>query len=292
MDYLKHNKVASDVFEIAWEGRRYEICVSLPARYVTGSQAYPVLYVLDGNLMFGMAADVARLMSAGRLMVPEGAELPIPAPPEVIVVGIGYPARDPQSIIQEAGLRRIYDFTFLAENLGPEGERLRRPVLQHHPEGVPYGGGESFLRLLTTALRTQLGQRYRVTFDQSILFGASAGGTFAAYALIEASAYFSHYIIGSPSLYLCGEDLFLREAAYAAAHKSLPAKVFLSFGAREVDLFSMASIASSTTRFSERLLQRNYADFKLHTTIFQDETHARACLAALPRGLDALFGVS
>jgi predicted alpha/beta superfamily hydrolase len=292
MDYRKHNGTATDSFEVVWEGRRHAIFVSLPARYERGSHAYPVLYVLDGNLMFGAAADMARLVSAARLMVPEGAPLPMPAPPETIVVGIGYPVEDPQSILQSAGVERMYDFTYLADNLGPEGDRLKQPLLQYYPQGVPYGGGASFLRMITTELKAQLSTRYRVDPTQSILFGASAGGTLAAYALFEATSHFTHYIIASPSLYLCGEDLFEREAAYAARNNTLPANVFLSFGARELDLFAVASIASSTTRLAERLIQRRYPDLKVHSAVLHDETHARACLAALPRGLDVLFGVT
>ncbi len=289
MERLPHSATRLDDFDLTWRGARYQIYVSLPARH-GGQSTYPVLYILDANLLFGAAADIARMVSLARTLAPEGAELPMSLPPEMIVVGIGYPAEDARSLTMDFSKRRMYDFTSKADNLGPEGERLKKPLLQFYPDGVPYGGAASFLELLTTELRSTLQKRYRVDPSRSILFGASAGATFAAYALLEATSAFTHYLIASPSLNLCGEDLFEREAAYAKSHDDMAANVFLSFGSRELDLFSQAAIASSTTRFAELLIRRNYKSLKLKTTIFQDETHARACLAALARGLDALFG--
>jgi predicted alpha/beta superfamily hydrolase len=250
------------------------------------------LVVLDANLLFGAASDIARMLSLGRTLVPDGVEMPISMPPEMIVVGIGYPAEDPQSVTIESSKRRMYDFTHLADNLGPEGERLRQPLLHYYPEGIPYGGAADFLDMIQGPLAEELGQRYRINPGCSILFGASAGATFATYVLLERPSAFSHYIVASPSLYLCGEDLFQKEASYAADNSDLAANVFISFGARELDLFAQAAIASSATRLAELLTRRNYPGLVLKTAIFQDETHARACLSGLARGLDHLFGAS
>ncbi len=287
--HLIHNSVRTDVLPLSWEGREYEVCVSLPARYDTGNAEYAVLYVLDGNLLFGAAADIARMVSMGRMMLPESAELPYPMPPEMIVVGVGYPAQDAFSIVPEFSRRRMYDFTHAADVSG-EGLRLKQPLLQMFPEGVPYGGGESFFNFLTSCLAAELSTRYRVDDSQQILFGASAGGTFAACTMFEQARFFSHFIIASPSLFLCDEDVFERERRFAELNDDLDAGVFFSFGSRELDLFPQASIASSTTRLAEKLILRNYPNLNLHTAVFEGETHARACLSALARGLDQLFG--
>jgi predicted alpha/beta superfamily hydrolase len=59
-------------------GRDYHLFVALPENYATSGQSYPVVYLLDGNVMFGMAAGLAPGLHWSR------------EAPELIVVGIGY----------------------------------------------------------------------------------------------------------------------------------------------------------------------------------------------------------
>ncbi len=41
-------------------GRDYHLSVALPDSYTTSTQAYPVIYVLDGDFNFGVAAGLTR----------------------------------------------------------------------------------------------------------------------------------------------------------------------------------------------------------------------------------------
>lgn len=59
-------------------GREYHLSVALPESYSTSTQPYPVIYVLDGDLFFGMAAGLTPI---ARWCV---------GVPEVIIVGISY----------------------------------------------------------------------------------------------------------------------------------------------------------------------------------------------------------
>ena len=59
-------------------GREYHLSVALPDSYGKSTQAYPVIYVLDGDIFFGMAAGLTPLNSW------------FSAAPEAIIVGIGY----------------------------------------------------------------------------------------------------------------------------------------------------------------------------------------------------------
>lgn len=271
-------------------GRRYRVDVGLPFTYARRVDArYPVLYVLDGNGFFGAAVDIARMLTLSRLVYPPDLPLLAPMPPELIVVGIGYPGDDPVDLAIEWCRRRAYDFTSLAENLG-EGERLKAPLKLMPPGGdLPYGGAANFLQFLIGPVRELVESRYRTDPAVRVLFGASSGGHFSAYALLTAPEAFSHFVIASPALYLCGEDLFEREAAYAATHRDMRTEVFLSAGSRELDLLAFSSIFSSMSRFAERLLLRAYPGLKVHTCIFQEETHARACIAALARSIDVML---
>ena len=59
-------------------GREYHLSVALPDSYKTSTQAYPVIYVLDGDYNFGVAAGLTRFSNWFRKV------------PELIIVGIGY----------------------------------------------------------------------------------------------------------------------------------------------------------------------------------------------------------
>ena len=58
--------------------REYHLSVALPDSYKTSTQAYPVIYVLDGDFNFGVAAGLTRFSNWFRKV------------PELIIVGIGY----------------------------------------------------------------------------------------------------------------------------------------------------------------------------------------------------------
>src|SRR5690349_7712392 len=59
-------------------GIEYQLAVWLPESYASSGQHYPVIYVLDGDLFFGMATT---LLPSLRWTDPV---------PEMIIVGIGY----------------------------------------------------------------------------------------------------------------------------------------------------------------------------------------------------------
>jgi uncharacterized protein len=59
-------------------GREHHLSVALPDGYSSSTQAYPVIYVLDGDFIFGMAAGLTRFSNWFRGV------------PEAIIVGIGY----------------------------------------------------------------------------------------------------------------------------------------------------------------------------------------------------------
>ncbi|MCW9066306.1 MAG: alpha/beta hydrolase-fold protein, partial [Ignavibacteriaceae bacterium] len=69
------------------------ILVSVPDSYYSTQERYPVLYVLDGDIAYGMAASIARYLQIGENI------------PELIVVGIGY-----GSLTKSAAKKRRRDY--------------------------------------------------------------------------------------------------------------------------------------------------------------------------------------
>ena len=286
MNQTLHNRCGIRQHEVRSAlGHGFELHVSLPATYGKGDQSYPVLYVLDSFLYFGIASDLARLYGMGNFATrskPPGLKLPS----EMIVVGIGYPGEQPVEMTRNLLKRRMFDYTSLTDPTG-EGARLRTATLADHPNGIPYGGAAEYFSLLKDVVVPLVDRGYRTSADR-VLYGSSSGGHFAAYSLLRKDSPFSQYIIGSPAIYLCGEDLMEREAAYAAANPDLAAKVFISFGDREWHDYAFPAVAGGTTRFAEKLILRGYPSLRLRTQVIDRANHIEGCVASMLFGLGTL----
>ena len=60
-------------------GDQFKICIALPKNYAETKKKYPVVYLLDANIFFGLVTDAVRLLQFGQEI------------PELVLVGIGYP---------------------------------------------------------------------------------------------------------------------------------------------------------------------------------------------------------
>ena len=144
-------------------GDTFDIFVALPRGYRSSGDAYPVLYLLDANGVFGMTTETLRVLDFfGEIC-------------DVIVVGIGYAGA--ASFPATMG-RRTRDFT-------PTDEGW---YVATYDEGTGANGnaGEGraaeFLAFLSDELMPFVEQRFRTTDERSIA-GYSFGGLFALYAL-------------------------------------------------------------------------------------------------------------
>jgi predicted alpha/beta superfamily hydrolase len=142
------------------------------------------------------------------------------------------------------------------------------------------GGAPAFLRALREEIIPFVDLRLRTTGDRG-LWGHSFGGLFALYALFEQPDLFARYAICSPSLWWHKREPVAREASYAGAHTSLPARVFLSVGAQEdYKLFD---------DFVATMRSRMYKQLELSSHIFEGETHASVVPTTLSRALRVLY---
>jgi predicted alpha/beta superfamily hydrolase len=149
---------------------------------------------------------------------------------------------------------------------------------------------DDFLALLVDDLRPQLASQYRFSGDHA-LFGHSAGGMFAAYALFRRPEAFDKMIIGSAYLNGVRGAVFDAEADYASRHNDLKVSLFIGAGDREVDEYFLAisGIVSSTTRFSETLNLRGYPSLEVRTRIFSDEDHYTVVPRLVSEGIRSLW---
>jgi uncharacterized protein len=147
-------------------GETRTILVRTPASYATGAQAYPVLYMTDGDRQLpNMAATTDFLSREGRM-------------PEVIVVGI-------------SNTDRTRDLTPThVESLQQDGRTLQFPTS---------GGGAKFLSFIETEVIPYIEKNYR-TRPYRVFAGHSFGGLFALQSLFTRPQLFNAVIAVSPAL--------------------------------------------------------------------------------------------
>ena len=228
----------------------YMLYVALPASYTAdATKTYPVLYCVDANIGFAAITQMYR----GFIMTGEVSEM--------ILVGIGYPT----------------------ESLGEFFER-------RHADMVPQG--EQFMRVILEDIIPYVEAEFRTSGDRAFA-GYSRGGLFAMYLLLHATETFGDYVIGSPVLgwgasvddndpnWWRTGTMFVQEAAHAATHDDLDARVFFSYCSLEDP-----SIIGSTAGMVATLSKRGYSGLELELAVFEGETHMSGSghwLSRLPR---------
>lgn len=263
-------------------GDTFQIDIALPPGYASSDARYPVAYVLDGNAMFGMAVDTARLLQLGTEL------------PPLIIVGIGYPVGD--AIGQMLALR-TRDLTPTADASAREGYG----DIPGLPDEIPSGGAAPFLASLREELIPFVDATVR-TDGQRTLIGDSLGGLFALYALFEAPETFGSYVAGSPSIWWGDRGILKLEASRAEMHTDLAARLFLSVGLLEepgkdepepddaaararLEVMRRAKMVSNVRELEAALRERAYPGLELRTAYFDAETHSSVVPATISRGL-------
>ncbi|MFN3334903.1 MAG: alpha/beta hydrolase [Caldilinea sp.] len=247
----------------------YLISVALPFHYDEHlERVYPVIYVSDANLFFGMVTDMVRAMN---VRVPFCNELP-----DAVIVGIGYPADGSLAAAHAQVMHlRMRDFT-------PERDAGAEQFIQEYfpvPNPAASGGAGRFLQFIHQELIPLIESEYRVDKTDRTLMGHSWGGLFALYSLFHLPGLFQRYVVVSPDL------TFDYEQKYAEQHDSLPVRVYLATGESELD----ENRLSSFNAFMRTLESRRYTGFRLTHQIIPNCTHCAVVAPAFQAGLVAVF---
>lgn len=159
--------------------------------------SYPVLYLLDSDIYFGMAATISRLLQWENKS------------PGLIIVGISY------GISEWKGKREHDYYPFPDTSLKVPGEAYKF-LEMHKKELIPY-----------------IESNFRADANNRILFGHSAGGIFTLYALFTEPRLFQGYISASTWLKYLPKFFFDIEEKYSEERNDMPAKLYLSMGILE-----------------------------------------------------------
>ncbi len=238
--------------------QEYRLFVALPRGYAESEERYPVLYVLDADILFGTITETARLLPL------EGFFLGLQSVPDLILVGIAYPGG-----FDEMAQKRGRDFTPISE-FGAE------------PESEPDGAAR-FFRFLKEQAIPFVDEAYRTDPRDRSLIGSSAGGIFILDTLLRHPGTFQRYIATSPRM---DEIIFRHEAAYAEQHQDLRAVVYLSAGTEgEIE----QQIAAGVEKFHASLSARKYPGLQLVHESLEGESHVSAQPAAFTHGLKVVY---
>ena len=235
----------------------YTIQVGLPYSYGKKEKDYPVLYVLDADMSFGLATDVSRWLSWSGLN----------KVPETIVVGISY-----GKSLWDWWQKRSRDYTPTKDSSGIWGEW---PIA---------GGADDFSQFIEKELMPFIEENYKADPHDRSLIGLSAGGIYGYYAMLAYPGLFHRYIMVGPGIPWNNNWLMNYEERYFREHKELNAIVYTTIGE-----FDEKYIMPVWHEFNARIKERKYKGLTWHTKVFPGENHISVFPAALTHGLRMVF---
>lgn len=264
-------------------GRTYRIYISEP-NLPPPPEGYPVVYVADGDSLFGTAA------AQGFLRQLELARQPL-------IVGIGYGDPNPFAPL----ILRNHDLTppTLLENI--PATLAASPILQ----GATFGGADDFFRFLTEELRPVLASFKPINPNDQTLFGDSLGGLFVLHVLFNHPGAFKSFVAASPSIWWNGQSVLDDEGKFAAAvaGKSVVPRVLITVGELEqstapdllpadmsieaaTDLITSARMVDNARELAQRLSGITGGDgYVVRFHRFEGETHGSVVPAAVSRAI-------
>lgn len=245
-------------------GRDYELDISLPDGYAEGAQRYPVVFVTDAPYAFPLLRAITqRITRHGGPLRP------------FILVGLGY-ARGDSPVVS-----RNRDYTPSAT---PHGER--------GPPGTgPYGEAEGYRRFVADQVLPFVAAHYRTDLSTRVYIGHSYGSLFGLDALLTQPGLFSHYILGSPSLWFDQHRMLARERDRARHERDLPAHVRLFVGGLETPQHGKTSgadeddMVGDTRALLRQLRSRHYPGLDVDAEVFAGEDHLTVFPRLATRGL-------
>ena len=251
----------------------YQIHIALPRGYDQTDECYPVVYASPAFPDFFFLWPILTSMLVSEEL------------PPLILAGIGYGLDEPREII----LRRLRDHM-----LNPDEKMDQEMVEWAGTEPVGIAEADNFLRFIHEELQPFVDANYRTRPDEATYAGFSSGGLFGLHVLFNRPETFRRYVLGSPPIFRSDCAILDAEAAYAAAHDELPARVFLAVGGLEQDdpfsaIRPRHRFVDHVRTLSETVAGRDYQGLQMTTKVFPDESHLSVTPVTYSRGLRVVF---
>ncbi|MBN1180885.1 MAG: alpha/beta hydrolase [Bacteroidales bacterium] len=235
------------------EGETYVIQVGLPIEYSASTKSYPVFYITDGDISFGMIKGIADLLMRGKEIQ------------DIIVVGISY-----NKGLTYMGEKRGRDLVPGSDTIFAEGENA--------------SGADNFIKFIQYELFPVINKNYRTNPDSSAIGGHSLGGLLNSYILFKQPELFNKYVIGSPTVNARNKITFKLETEYFNRHKELNRTVYVYYGSLEHKDYT-----NPIDEFIQNIQIHKYKGLRLVARIFEGETHMSVPSGAITNGLKTIF---
>ncbi len=262
-----------------------QISVFCPSS-VKDKREVPILIVTDADLLFGIAAEIARYRIISGMSAP------------LIVVGIGYGAA-----FADFARLRTPDLTPPMSSAGANALGALTSFI-----GEENGNAEDFIDLIVDVLIPDIVRRCpEAANGQRLLFGHSLGGLFVAHVLLSRPTAFTHYLISSPALWWDQFAILARLEGFGSKIKALEnrPRVFIDVGSKEQDLptrvppgvqMELSALQSLVAASRMVYLSREFADelrkcglTGVEHVVFKQEDHGTVVPAAITRALTFAF---
>lgn len=230
--------------------RDFQIRISPPSGKLNPGEKAAAVYVLDGNMYFGMVRDTLGLMAL------EAGTWP------AYTIAVGYDTSKPVNVMAQ----RAEDF-------------LYAPVKDNASDKFDGGGGEAFAKFILEELKPHIEATLPVDAQRSFLVGHSYGGLFASSLVARKPEAFAGYIIGSPSVWANAK--LVDEVSKA---KGAGRPIYLSVGEKEV--FDTINMVTDADKLLGALTA---AGFKVTHRVHAGQTHVMEPSIMFAEGLRVLL---
>ena len=257
---------------------KYKLFISLPEGYHSKEhhsyrESYPVLYLLDPDVEFGLAENIARTMINYDNIEP------------FIIVGIGYQDQDlstmDSKIFWDKWTRnRARDYIPIQVSSGKEdfegGDHEYKDLARLT------GGSAKFKDFIEKELIPYIDKAYRASNERALV-GHSQAGLFTTWMMLNHPSIFEKYIILGPSLWVEKSQIIKQSNQLQSSNKIT---AYFSVGSLEYD--ARGSMVDNVKLFYSGLPKSK--NFKSKLEIIDNENHVSMAPAALTKGFKFLFG--
>jgi hypothetical protein len=273
----------TDVFTLdsAAVGDTFEISIAYPRSYRHGDQRYPVVYILDANLIFATAAQIAMTLTIDRAT---GVR-------ELLLVGIGYPLKE-ESWFAEVSRLRMRDFSPPGFSMPPPPPTINTGEGNRPAEWNTAGGAPKFLAFIQTELDPLIRKQFRAEGETAGIMGISGGGLFTIYTFAQRPSLFDRYWIGSTGFPDENDPVLKQFAATLRQGAPVASRLFISIGELEQRPGSaLYDFIARTHHQIDRMLEGPVAaNVQVVSHVFPGESHGSVVPAALTRAFTVLYG--
>lgn len=266
--------------------RDYRLMVSIPNRPAPDT-GYPVVYLIDGNLHFGIAVDTMRIQACW------------PDTRDAVIVGIGYPT----DRVADALSLRMDDLTMpLQASFANTPWFSKMP-----PPPTGYGKVDDYLRMLDEEIKPRVAEVVRVDASDQTLMGHSLGGLTTLHALFRRTASFQHFVAIAPSIWYNNREVLDYEARFVERVRrgEATARVLISVGELESTLryptvgadklpagkddfqqmVDYCRMVPNTQELGARLAAEQRPGFTVQTVVHLGDDHNMVPPAGIARGI-------